>query len=804
MLAERPAAVLDHVFPAGGQVGARFEISVAGTGLEGLTRLQCSHPAITFEQIEANRFGVHVPEHVPPGQYDLRTVGQNGLSSARTFSIGTYGEQNESEPNDATQVAQQVSLNQTINGRIDKNGDQDHFRFTAQRGQRVVIECWAERIDSPLRAVMEVYDDQGRRLAVNRGYFGIDPLIEFVAPADGDYVVRLFDLVYTGSEAYVYRLEIGDGPRVVFAVPAIVQRGKPVKVSLHGWSLQPSVTEAAVKKTSANPGLGPSEEFDQLEVELTVPLQDNSQPRPLRLRPPQATIETHAYQLPASHVPVLLATTDLRVVNESDDNQASGSPQQIPIPCAVSGQLIEGDERDQFAFQARRGEVLWFEGLGERLGSPVDLDISILSSDGGTEFAQFRDEVRNIGGKQFPSQHLDPAGKWVVPSDGRYLIVVRNLIGGLDRNPRRVYGLTIRRQEPDFDIVVVPRGESPSSFNVQPGSRTLLDVLAFRRRGMTGAIRVSARNLPPGIECPPIWLGPGVHRAPLVISANQKASVALGELDLVAESPEVGSRTVKTGTAVRTGSPNGWGRLTADCPVAVSGPQAPLRIRADGHETRAHHLYGDLKVRHSPGGILDVAVYVEGDAVGHQAEIKLIGTGLPPALRNQTATIPAGQNKGYLSFYLPPSLALGQYTLAVRAETTIPDPENPDKSKTLTLFSNPVSFELHRPAFVIEIDPYAPKTIHRGEVVKVNYTARRINGFISKIHTELAAPEEVAGIRGRGVTFVGQTDSGTIQIIANDDAKLGQQPFLRLYGIGTVEDEPVYHGSCFLELEIVE
>jgi hypothetical protein len=54
------------------------------------------------------------------------------------------------------------------------------------------------------------------------------------------------------------------------------------------------------------------------------------------------------------------------------------------------------------------------------------------------------------------------------------------------------------------------------------------------------------------------------------------------------------------------------------------------------------------------------------------------------------------------------------------------------------------------------------------------------------------------------VTFVGQTETGTIQIIANEDAALGHIPFLRLYAVGVVEDEPVFHGCCFLELETVE
>ena len=59
-------------------------------------------------------------------------------------------------------------------------------------------------------------------------------------------------------------------------------------------------------------------------------------------------------------------------------------------------------------------------------------------------------------------------------------------------------------------------------------------------------------------------------------------------------------------------------------------------------------------------------------------------------------------------------------------------------------------------------------------------------------------------LRGRGVTFVGQTESGTIQVIANEDADLGLLPFLRLYAVGVVEDQPIHHGSCFLNLEIVE
>jgi hypothetical protein len=89
-------------------------------------------------------------------------------------------------------------------------------------------------------------------------------------------------------------------------------------------------------------------------------------------------------------------------------------------------------------------------------------------------------------------------------------------------------------------------------------------------------------------------------------------------------------------------------------------------------------------------------------------------------------------------------------------------------------------------------------------VVQVAFFAERRHGFIGKTHVELVAPGGVAGLRGRGVTLVGQSDSGVIQIIANDDAPLGQQPFLRLEAVGTVEDRPIYRATRPLRLEIVE
>ena len=213
-----------------------------------------------------------------------------------------------------------------------------------------------------------------------------------------------------------------------------------------------------------------------------------------------------------------------------------------------------------------------------------------------------------------------------------------------------------------------------------------------------------------------------------------------------------------------------------------------------------------MKARHSPGGVVDVAVHIERRDTGHQAAVKLIGVGLPDTIANPTAIVPAGESKGYLSFYLPPTLAVGRYSFVIRAETTVPtvDPKQPE---TVVAFSNPVTIDVQPAAFLVEVDPFAVTRAKRGEVIQIGYAVQRRNGFIGKLHTELASPgrvTNVVGLRGRGETFVGQVDKGTLQIIVNDDAPLGRQPFLRLFTVGVLEDEPLFHGSSILSLEIVE
>ncbi len=806
---ELPNPVLNTVFPPGGRSGSTFELTVSGSALQGCTSLWCSCSEIRFEQLDKDRFSVTIPAETSPGLYDLRAVCAAGLSSPRSFFVGNRDEQLETDENNPVDGSQLIGLDVSINGRIDKKGDIDSYRFVAQRGQRVVIECWAERIDSRLRCILELYDERGRRLKVSRGYRGLDPLILFEVPADGSYLVKLFDLTYSGGSSYFYRLDIDTGPRVVFTVPAVIEQGQTSRVTLYGWNLarqdQAQLGASAgsrpipsddpdVPVLSGARRLLPEGTFERIEVEITPPAANSSTDLPLRLRPEQIGVDGFAYRLPGAHAPVLLGLADIPVVQDHAENHSPASAQTIRIPCEVSGQLISGDEQDWFAIDAKRGEVLWFQAFGQRIGSPVDLDVSVLDPTGLKELARFSDELLNPAGTRFPSNHLDPAGRWVVPLDGRYLIVIRSLIGGLTNDPSRVYRLNVRREDSDFQLAAIsPHQNGPAGFNVWRGGRTMVEVFAFRRRGQTGSIRIAAEDLPPGIECPDVWIGPGVNSTPLILTARNNAPPFAGSLKLVGISANgltTTTRRVRGGTDLGSGLPNGAARMTATVPLGVAG-EAPVRMTATGSESKVPQ-----------GSVINVAVDVSRRDLGHNAPVNLIGVGFPESVRYQTTVIPAGQNKGYVSFALSSTLSPGRYTIAVRGQTTAPFPVGA-QATTLWLVSNPVSFDVYPAPFLLSVDRNAPRKVKRGEFIRLDYYGKRKNGFIGKIHTVLGAPGGVVGIRARGVTFVGQTEKGTLQIIASDDAPLGRLPSLYLEAVGTVEDESIYQARCFVELEVV-
>ena len=91
-------------------------------------------------------------------------------------------------------------------------------------GEKLVVDVWARRLNSPLDGFIEVYDPSGKRIAfcddVKRQRVGLvmqhtDPWLCFTAPVSGVYKVVVKDNAGSGGEDYKYYVRI-DQPRPDF------------------------------------------------------------------------------------------------------------------------------------------------------------------------------------------------------------------------------------------------------------------------------------------------------------------------------------------------------------------------------------------------------------------------------------------------------------------------------------------------------------------------------------------------------------------------------------------------------------
>lgn len=208
-IAERP--FITSIFPLGAPAGTSPEIAIKGVNL---TDTRAEPPA----------------KDAAPGVCSITTRGKGGfLSNRMPFALDTLPECVEKEPNDTRRKAQSVTLPVIVNGRIDKPGDLDVFKFEGHAGDKIVAEVTARRLDSPVDSVLKLTDANDRCLAINDDNEDLasglnthhaDSYLRATLPSNGTYFVQIADTQHNGGEEYAYRLRIS-APQIDFAVRVV-------------------------------------------------------------------------------------------------------------------------------------------------------------------------------------------------------------------------------------------------------------------------------------------------------------------------------------------------------------------------------------------------------------------------------------------------------------------------------------------------------------------------------------------------------------------------------------------------------
>lgn len=539
--AQLPQPKLHTVFPPGAKAGTSVDVAVTGAELDEL-QLRFNHPGITAKALAAaNQFAVAIAADVPPGAYEARLLGRFGLSNPRTFVVGTLTEVVEKSGNNSPETAQEIPLESTVSGRTDSQAA-DYYKFTVKKGQRVLVDCAARELDSRAADALLLLASDGRELERARS----GGLIDHTAAADGSLIVKIHDFVYRGGDQYFYRLTVTTGPHIDYVFPPAAEQGKTAKVTVYGRNL-PGGSPAKVTLDG--------KPLDQLVVDLAAPGDPAARQRlatTLSLGGPSAGLDGFEHRVKGANGalsnPALLTFASGLVTAEAEPNDAPAKAQKISLPATLAGQFATPNDRDWFAFEAKKGDAFWLEVTSHRLGLPTSPLVVIqkaTKNDKGEEtFAdvqEFGESVANLGGPEFNTAHRDPVGRFEAKEDATYRLGIRDLFGRTVASPRHTYLLTLRPESPDFRLVAVPDSapakKAPadvytSAPSLWRGEALPIKLLVFRRDGFKEDINVTVSGLPAGILAPPVKIPAASNVFSLFLAAKDDAPASLGEVKI--------------------------------------------------------------------------------------------------------------------------------------------------------------------------------------------------------------------------------------------------------------------------------
>lgn len=536
-----PLPRLLSTMPMGGQVGTEFEVTITGEHVDNPEELVFSHSGIQAVPLKdaagarvPNKYSVRIAADCPPGLYEARVMSRLGMSSARIFSVGSLKELVQTTPNTSLATAMEIAVESVCNATMTARSV-DHYAFNAVQGSRYVINCLARGIDSKLDAVLIVADDQGRDLVVQRR----GDMIDFVAPADGRFVIKVHELTFKGGPGFFYRLSLqqltADAPSPRFAATRAV--------SAYSWPPADLPMQAATQESEPN-----DVQENCQKIELPCDISGSFATA--------ADVDTYEF-----------------IAQQGDVWWVEVASERLGLPTDPSI-LVQH-------VQLENGrEVLTDVVEMSDIASPVKVSSNFYAYDG---------PVFNGGSP-------DINAKLEIKQSGLHRLQILDLFGGTRADPRNVYRLIIRKAKPEFALSawglhMELRNGDRSAFSkplaLRGGATVALEVVAFRRDGFAGEIDLKMSNLPPGITATSLKIPASATRGIMLVTAEQDAPRGFTFADFTG-SALVGTQSISRPVQMAEVAwpvPDAWGeipspRLVGNVAISVGGSElAPLTIR---------------------------------------------------------------------------------------------------------------------------------------------------------------------------------------------------------------------------------
>lgn len=197
----RPKAV----FPTGGKPGETIEFTFIGDPSGPIRQ------TITLPQVASDRFPIF------PQQDGLFAPSPHWITVSPIEAV-----RESATDHDASSATPAPPIPCAVHGVLDGNTKSDWFKFTAKKGQNLVVRVLARSHRSPLDSVLSLHQLDGKQLATNDDQGGPDSIINWTCPGDGDYGIQIRDQLNRTGADFTYRIEITEkSPSLAASLPTI-------------------------------------------------------------------------------------------------------------------------------------------------------------------------------------------------------------------------------------------------------------------------------------------------------------------------------------------------------------------------------------------------------------------------------------------------------------------------------------------------------------------------------------------------------------------------------------------------------
>lgn len=393
---------------------------------------------------------IEVPSDHPPGLVRWQVANANGSSATAVFLVSSGPETIEARDRNHPQLIQQLPIG--VSGRLERIAEVDQYLIETDRDGPITLELFARRLGADFNAHIEVHDLSGRLIADVADTEGVDAALTFVAKAIETYRISLHDVDFRGNRAFVYRLAITPGPRVITTIPAAGKRGETREVEFVGYGVASG-----------------SAKLESTKQTITFPADTNLHAMHYQLMTPYGSA-------PPIEIP-------LGELTETSINNSQNVSHELSVPGAVTAVLGSSGEAG-YTWKAKKDDFWNITAQSRSIGTNLDLSISILDSDG-----------KQLATNDDLPGSPDAGLQFTAPQDGTYTCQIIDLSGRSGR-PSSVYRLALKRQGAEFSLSI------PQQLTFGVPGKAQLEVKVTRYGGHNEEIMIETAGLPTGVSVP--------------------------------------------------------------------------------------------------------------------------------------------------------------------------------------------------------------------------------------------------------------------------------------------------------------